>query len=131
MQAAPPIVDTAAPLRVFLADDSALIRRRVAALLADRAMAIVGEAATPQASIDGILAAAPDVVVLDCQLEGGSGLQVLHAVLAARPATAFVVLSNNASAPYRKRYLGAGAQTFLDKACEFDQLAAAVAATRH
>jgi two-component system response regulator DesR len=117
----------AAHPRVFLADDSAAIRQRVAALLADKAMDVVGQAATPQACIDGILAAAPDVVVLDVQLEGGTGLQVLRAVRQARPAIAFIVFSNNASAPYRKRYLGEGAERFLDKSSEFDQLASAVA----
>lgn len=117
----------AAPVRVFLVDDSAPIRSRVAGLLAARAMDVVGEAATPQASIAGILAAQPDVVVLDVQLEGGTGLEVLRAVRQAEPGIAFVVFSNNSSAPYRKRYLGEGARRFLDKSSEFDQLAAAVA----
>ena len=53
-------------------------------------------------------------------------LPLLRAVRQARPATAFVVFSNNASGPYRKRYLGEGASRFLDKSSEFDQLAAAV-----
>ena len=115
------------PVRVFLADDSAPIRERVAELLAVRAMDVVGQAETPQASIDGILAAHPDVVVLDVQLEGGTGLQVLRAVREARPEIAFVVFSNNSGPAYRKRYLGEGAVCFLDKSSEFDQLAAAVA----
>jgi two-component system response regulator DesR len=114
------------PVRVFLADDSALIRERVAAMLAARAMAIVGHAETPQGSIDGILAARPDVVVLDVQLEGGSGLQVLRAVREAAPGIAFVVFSNNSGPAYRKRYLGEGALRFLDKSTEFDQLVPAV-----
>jgi len=114
-------------VRVFLADDSLAIRQRVAGLLAERAMSVVGEAATPQDSIQGILAARPDVVVLDVQLEGGTGLQVLRAVRRAQPAIAFVVFSNSATAPYRKRYLGEGARRFLDKTSEFDQLALAVA----
>jgi CheY-like chemotaxis protein len=114
------------PVRVFLADDSALIRERVAAMLGARAMAIVGHAETPQGSIDGILAARPDVVVLDVQLEGGSGLQVLRAVRQAAPGIAFVVFSNNSGPAYRKRYLGEGAQRFLDKSTEFDQLVPAV-----
>jgi len=114
------------PVRVFLADDSALIRERVSAMLCARAMAVVGQAETPQASIDGILAAKPDVVVLDVQLEGGSGLQVLRAVREAAPEIAFVVFSNNAGPAYRKRYLGEGAQRFLDKSTEFDQLVRAV-----
>ena len=126
-----PSAIAATPLRVFLVDDSEAIRSRVAALLSAREMAVVGQAGTPQASIDGILAARPDVVVLDVQLEGGTGLQVLRAVREANPGIDFVVLSNNASEPYRKRYLGAGARRFLDKSSEFDQLPAAVAATGH
>jgi len=113
-------------VKVFLADDSAMIRDRVAAMLVARAMDIVGQAETPQASIDGILAAHPDVVVLDVQLEGGSGLEVLRAVRQVDPRIAFVVFSNNAGPAYRKRYLGEGAQRFLDKTTEFDQLVVAV-----
>jgi DNA-binding NarL/FixJ family response regulator len=120
-----------APVRVFLADDSAMIRERVAAMLAARAMDIVGHAETPQGSIDGILAARPDVVVLDVQLEGGSGLQVLRAVKETAPDIAFVVFSNNSGPAYRKRFLGEGAQRFLDKSTEFDQLVPAVVNASH
>jgi two-component system response regulator DesR len=115
------------PVRVFLADDSALVRGRVAAMLGAGGMAVVGEAETPESSIDGILSARPDVVVLDAQLEGGSGLQVLRAVRDAAPGIGFVVFSNNTGPAYRKRYLGAGANRFLDKTTEFDQLVSAVA----
>jgi two-component system response regulator DesR len=119
--------------RVFLADDSAAIRRRVAGLLGARALQVVGEAETPQACIDGILATHPDVVVLDVQLDGGQGLEVLRAVRGAEPRIAFVVFSNNAGPAYRKRYLGAGAVRFLDKSAEIEQLADAVhaASTAH
>jgi two-component system response regulator DesR len=119
------------PVKVFLADDSAMIRDRVAAMLADQSMDIVGQAETPQASIDGILAVHPDVVVLDVQLEGGSGLEVLRAVRQVDPRIAFVVFSNNAGPAYRKRYLGEGAQRFLDKTTEFDQLVVAVENASH
>jgi DNA-binding NarL/FixJ family response regulator len=113
-------------LKVFLADDSAAIRERVAAMLAAGQMTIVGQAETPQGSIDGILSAQPDVVVLDVQLEGGTGLEVLRAVREADPKIAFVVFSNNSAPAYRKRYIGAGATQFLDKSTEFDQLVPAV-----
>jgi DNA-binding NarL/FixJ family response regulator len=95
-------------------------------MLSSRAMTIVGQAETPQGSIDGILAAHPDVVVLDVQLEGGSGLEVLRAVRQVQPDIAFVVFSNNAGPAYRRRFLGAGAERFLDKSSEFDQLVPAV-----
>jgi DNA-binding NarL/FixJ family response regulator len=114
-------------IKVFLADDSAQIRERVNSLLATARMDVIGEAATPQSCIEGILGSHPDVVVLDVQLEGGTGLQVLKAVRSADPGVAFVVFSNNSGPAYRKRYLGEGAVRFLDKSTEFDQLAQAVA----
>lgn len=117
------------PLRVFLADDSNLIRDRVGALLVASHMVVVGQARTPVGSIDGILATHPEVVVLDVQLEGGSGLEVLRAVRSVAPEISFVVFSNNASPAYRTRYLSEGAAGFLDKSTEFDQLAQAVANT--
>lgn len=116
-----------ASLKVFLADDSAPIRQRVGEMLVAQAMTIVGEAATPKACIAAILGLHPDVVVLDCQLEGGTGLEVLKAVRKADPAVAFVVLSNNAGPAYRKKYLAEGATRFLDKTTEFNLLAEAVA----
>ncbi len=119
-------------MKVFLVDDSLMIRERVAAMLGAGAMQVVGQAQTPQASIDGILAGHPDVVVLDVQLEGGTGLQVLRAVRQAAPEIEFVVFSNNSGPAYRKRYLGEGACLFLDKNSEFDQLVLAVTnASKH
>lgn len=115
-----------APVKVYLADDSQAIRARVAAMLGASAMDVVGHAQTPKACIEGILATQPDVVVLDVQLEGGQGLEVLRAVRTAAPGIAFVVFSNNSGPAYRKRYLGAGAVGFLDKTAEFDQLASTV-----
>ncbi|WP_427911348.1 response regulator [Ramlibacter sp. MMS24-I3-19] len=112
-------------LKVFLADDSAAIRARVADLL-NGGTEIVGEAETPQACIAGILATRPDVVVLDVQLDGGPGLAVLRAVREAAPQVAFVVFSNNAGPAYRKRYLAAGASLFLDKSSDAALLPGAV-----
>lgn len=103
-----------------------MIRERVAGLLTERSMTVVGQAQTPQGSIDGILAAHPDVVVLDVQLDGGSGLQVLRAVRKAEPGIAFVVFSNHSGPAYRKLYLKEGAERFLDKSDEFEQLVLAV-----
>jgi two-component system response regulator DesR len=123
------------PLRVFIADDSSAIRDRIHSHLVDSGMRIAGEAGTPRECIAGILACHPDVVVLDVQLEGGYGLEVLKAVRAVDPGVAFVVFSNNAVAAYRRRYLAEGAREFLDKSCELDQLAGAVqtagSGTRH
>ena len=116
---------TTKAIKVFLADDSGPIRQRIAGMLSPAAH-VVGEGETPQGCIDGILTTHPDVVVLDVQLIGGQGLDVLKAVRAAEPQVAFVVFTNNSQPAYRKRYLAAGASCFLDKSTEFGQLAAAV-----
>lgn len=116
-----------ASLKVFLAEDSAPIRERLHCVFARAHMDVVGEAATPEGAIDQILALHPDVVVLDVQLEGGTGMQVLKAVRLADPKVAFVVFSNNSTSVYRSRYLKEGAAGFVDKSTEFDQLPNAVA----
>lgn len=120
-----------APIKIFLADDSALIRTRVAAMLAAPPVAVVGQAATAQAAIEGILASRPDVVVTDVQLAEGSGLDVMRLVREVAPGIAFIVFSSHSEPEYRKRYLGAGARRFLDKSTEFDQLAGAVRQAVH
>jgi DNA-binding NarL/FixJ family response regulator len=114
------------PIRVFLAEDSGLIRDRVTAILSEQAMEIIGHAGTPQESIERILAMRPDVVVLDVQLEGGTGLEVLRAVRETDPGIAFVMFTINSAPGFRKRYLEEGARSFLDKATEFPLLADAV-----
>lgn len=120
-----------AALKVFLAEDSAPIRQRVAATLSQHDMEVVGEGETPAACIDGIRDSHPDVVVLDIHLVGGSGLQVLRAVRASDPAVAFVVFSNAAEPAYRRRYIAEGASSFVDKSTEFDQLVDAVQLASH
>jgi two-component system response regulator DesR len=117
----------AAPIKVFLADDSQLICDRVAAILAAAGMTIVGRADSPQSCFDGILQSRPHVVVLDVQLDGGAGLEVLRTVRLAAPEVAFVVFSNNSGPAYRRRYLAEGALEFVDKSTELDLLAPAVA----
>lgn len=101
------------------------MRERIAGLLSPGA-AVVGAGETPRTCIDGIRSTRPDVVVLDVQLEGGQGLEVLRAVRASDPGVAFVVFTSNSQPVYRKHYLAAGALCVLDKSTEFRQLAAAV-----
>jgi DNA-binding NarL/FixJ family response regulator len=97
-------------------------------MLGSSFVCVVGGGETPRQCIEGILETRPDVVVLDVQLDGGSGLDVMRAVRAVNPDIAFVVFSNNSLPAYRKRYLQAGAARFLDKSTESDQLVAAVQA---
>ena len=112
---------------VFLADPSTLVRARVRSLLEDVGIRVVGEGASAVECGEGIAACHPDVVVMEAQLAGGRGLDLLQALRACLPPPAVIVLTNNAAPAYRKRYLREGALHFLDKSNEFDRLAACVA----
>jgi DNA-binding NarL/FixJ family response regulator len=99
------------------------MRARLIEFLADiDGLAVVGEAASPGEAIARILDLRPDFVVLDYQLEGGTGLDVLRAVHGIDPDIEFAVLTQHATAQHRRACLGAGATHFLDKTHEFAAL---------
>jgi two-component system, LytTR family, response regulator len=80
------------PIRVLIADDEALARDRIADLLAHEAnVAIVGTASTGLEAIDAIRSLNPDLVFLDVQMPGRTGLEVVDDIGAeTMPATIFV-----------------------------------------
>jgi len=113
-------MQTDTPTKVFIVDDSPLIRASLTEMLRHVPnVDVVGEADTPQAAIDGITTAVPDVVILDLHLIGGSGLTVLRTLHPKFPATTFLVLTNHPTPQYRRQCLEHGASDFLDKSHEF------------
>ena len=113
---------------VFLVEDSASIRERLVRLLEDVPGAqVIGQASDADEAIAAILAARPDVVLLDVQLEQSSGFDVLRAVLSLEPGIAFYMLSNFASEPYRRHAARLGARGFFDKSTDFERLRELVA----
>ena len=109
--------------RVFLVEDSALIRERLLVLLHSvDGVEVVGDAATAAEAIDGIVAAAADVVVLDIKLRNSSGLDVLRRIKQLMPGIVVVMLTNYSTPEYRDACRRAGAAFFLDKTNEFENL---------
>jgi len=91
---------------VFIVDDVPTMRERLGELVSDiEGVEIVGNAGTPSEAIDGILRTRPDCVLLDYQLIGGTGVDVLRAVHPRSPSTAFIVLTNNATPQHRRACL--------------------------
>ena len=112
-----------APLMVYLVEDSAAIRARLAETIqAIEGAKLAGEAGTVGAAIEGIRATHPRAVILDLQLEDGSGLEVLKAVHAGSPETHFAVLTNYATEQHRRACIAAGAEYFLDKSSDFPRI---------
>lgn len=83
---------TGAPVRVLVVDDEPLARQRVADLLAAEPEAeLVGERDSGTAAVEAIRELHPDLVFLDVQMPGMSGLDVVRAVgVADMPPTIFV-----------------------------------------
>ena len=116
-------MDSKRATHVYIVDDSASIRTRLTDMLGRIAgVCVVGAAATaPQAVVD-ILALRPDSVLLDLNLQGSNGMQVLRAIHGEAPEIVFVVLTNHSEPQYRRACKSAGAAYFLDKSTEFDRV---------
>jgi len=82
----------AAPIRVLVVDDEPLARMRLEDLLRDEAgVELVGTAGDGPTAIEAIRTLRPDLVFLDVQMPGSTGLDVVREVgAAAMPATIFV-----------------------------------------
>jgi DNA-binding NarL/FixJ family response regulator len=124
-------MNTPARIHVFIVDDLPSMRERLRELVDGvDGIEVVGEAGTPGEAIDGIRRMHPDYVLLDYQLVGGTGIDVLRAIHADAPDIAFIVLTNHATPQHRCACLRAGARFFFDKSTEFGRVRSAIAESR-
>jgi DNA-binding NarL/FixJ family response regulator len=110
---------------VLVIDAAAAVRGRLVARLREAGVVVVGEAANGEAALALAFATLPTTIVLDVDLPGRRGLELIALLKAAVPGVAVVVLTN--ALPYRRAALAAGADFFLDKSSEFDAVAAMLA----
>jgi DNA-binding NarL/FixJ family response regulator len=108
---------------VMVVDDSDTVRavwhdmiNRIAGL------SIAGEFSRAAAAAAGIRRNPPDIVLLDIQLDGESGMEVLKLAVDNYPCTKVLVVTNYADAIYRRHYMNAGAFAFFDKSHELKKL---------
>ena len=82
-------------IRVLVADDHAIVRRGICALLATEAdIQVVGEAADGQSAIDQAEKLRPDVVLMDLVMPGVDGLEATRHITAHQPQTRVLVLTS-------------------------------------
>jgi DNA-binding NarL/FixJ family response regulator len=112
------------PMRVFIVEDSPLIRKRIIENLESLGgFDVVGFAEAEEAAVAAIVEAKPDVVITDIRLKEGNGIEVVRQLreksFAQRPR--IYVLSNYANSEYRRQCELVGADDFFDKSGEYDR----------
>ncbi len=111
-------------MKIFIADDSSLIRERLAALLSEiKSVELVGQARDVRETIEGVRCLRPDVVILDIRMPGRNGVEALKAIRALKMTPIIIMLTAFPGPQYREKCLAAGADYFFDKAAEFDRVA--------
>ena len=118
---------TETPIRVVLADDHAVVRAGIRQYLESAPdISVVAEAADGEAAVAAIERLGPDVVVLDIQMPGMSGIEVTQWVRSHRPATGVLILTAFDDDPFIMAVLQAGANGYVLKTATAHEIVEAV-----
>jgi len=110
---------------VVIVDDHHLFRAGVRAEL-DGLVDVLGDAPSVEDAVRLVLEAEPDVVLLDVQMPGGGGVEVIRQVAVRRPAQRFLALSVSDAPEDVIAVIRAGARGYVTKTISGDELADAV-----
>jgi two-component system, NarL family, response regulator DesR len=114
-------------VRVLLAEDQAMVRGAIAALLAlEEDIEIVAEASRGDEVVALALESGPDVALLDVEMPGGDGLDAAAALREKVPSCRVIILTTFGRAGYLKRAMENGAAGFLLKDAPSSELAKAI-----
>lgn len=117
------------PVRVLLVDDHEMFASSLALALSEEPdLMVVGTCGSRGAALDGVRTNLPDVVLLDRRLPDGDGVQVIRALLEARPGLQVVVVTASASDQALLEAVEAGAVGVVDKTASVEEVLAAVRA---
>ena len=112
---------------VVVAEDQTMMRSALTGLLGLEAdLLVVGDVERGDQVVEAVTAHRPDVLILDIELPGRSGLDVIAEVLRASPGTAVIIVTTFGRAGYLRRAMDAGARGFLVKDDPVEDLAGAI-----
>jgi DNA-binding NarL/FixJ family response regulator len=103
------MVTTERPLRIVVADDSALLREGIASLLEDAGHEVVGRSGDAEDLMRKVRSASPDVAIVDVRMPPGNAVEGLVAAAEIRrsyPSVAVLVLSQHLEPTYMMELVG-------------------------
>lgn len=114
-------------IRVLLAEDQAMVRGALAALLSrEPDIEVVAEVARGDAVVEAARESQPDIALLDIEMPGGDGLTAAQALRGALPICRVVILTTFGRSGYLRRAMESGAVGFLLKDAPAAELARAL-----
>jgi DNA-binding NarL/FixJ family response regulator len=115
------------PIRVLIADDHALVRAGIRALVEKiDGVVVVGEAGKGSEALDLVRQLRPDLMLLDITMPDGGGFEVLDQVTKKYPEIKVIVLTVHEAGEYAIRALREGAAGFLPKSAASTELEQAI-----
>lgn len=133
LRPAHPAVDghTAAPTVLVVDDDDGVREVLLELVERDARLRVAGEACDGETAVEAVARLKPDAIILDHQMPGLTGLQVLPALRRHVPGAVVVMLSGTPDAEVSRLATEAGADAFFQKGTRlFDVLDAIVAFLR-
>jgi DNA-binding NarL/FixJ family response regulator len=113
-------------MKILLVDDHVIVRSGLRNLLASAMDTRISEAATGRDALLGLRRDRPDLVLLDLNLPGLGGLELLRRMLLEDKAARILVLSMHAEPLYAARAMELGARGYLSKNTSAEELLTAV-----
>lgn len=114
-------------IRILIADDHAILRAGIRALLhLHEGFEVVGEAADGRETVAQVRALRPDVVLMDIGMPGMDGLAATREIKNAQPKTAVLILTQHENREYVLPALQAGASGYVLKRAPDDSLVRAI-----
>jgi DNA-binding NarL/FixJ family response regulator len=117
-----------ATLRVVIADDHPFYRDGLAKLLHANGIDVAAQAANGEAAIQAVAETAPDVVVMDLNMPGMSGLEATRQLTQIAPMTRVLVLSVSAQEDDVTEAILAGASGYVLKESPVEEVVAGIQA---
>ena len=110
-------------IKVLIVDDSAIVVERLSEIISEMtSVAPVLISNSFNEAVDIINVELPDVILLDIQLPGKNGIELLSFVKSRYPQIKIIIVTNRASDYYRDLCNEMGANSFIDKSTEFEKI---------